>query len=204
MNKASKTRLRLNYPSWPRPRNHWSATGPRNQQPPTPTRERSGSSNSSSTVLHRSDRWAALVRPVPARAHLQILRTSTESSYTSQVSVVRRSDRSKPGSPKITNLTFQAPKQTKLETIATQDNRELTKTSTRGKTHKASAPIRPVSSTGKTGQAGTLGMNNTRESTPPNPTLDLPNCSMDLHKTLGIVGTPHRYSIAKIWSTNAR
>jgi hypothetical protein len=24
---------------------------------------------------------------------------------------------------------------------------------------------------------------------------------MDLHKTLGIVGTPHRHSIAKIWST---
>jgi hypothetical protein len=29
MNTASKTCLLLNYPSWPRPRNHWSATGPR-------------------------------------------------------------------------------------------------------------------------------------------------------------------------------
>jgi hypothetical protein len=35
-NTASKTRLRLKYLSWPRPRSHWSATGPKNQQPPTP------------------------------------------------------------------------------------------------------------------------------------------------------------------------
>jgi hypothetical protein len=32
MNTASNTRLRLNYPSWSRPRSHWSATNPRNQQ----------------------------------------------------------------------------------------------------------------------------------------------------------------------------
>jgi hypothetical protein len=44
-------------------------------------------------------------------------------------------------------------------------------------------------------------MNNTRGSTPPNPNLDLPNRSMDLSKTLGIVGTPHEQSIAKILST---
>jgi hypothetical protein len=31
MNTASNTRLRLNNPSWPRPRSHWNATGPRNQ-----------------------------------------------------------------------------------------------------------------------------------------------------------------------------
>jgi hypothetical protein len=40
-------------------------------------------------------------------------------------------------------------------------------------------------------------MNNTHGSTPPNPSLDLPNRSMDLNKTLGIVGTPHEESIAK-------
>ena len=44
-------------------------------------------------------------------------------------------------------------------------------------------------------------MNSARESTPPNPTPDLPIRSTVLHKTLGIVGTPHGYSIAKIWST---
>jgi hypothetical protein len=32
MNAASNTRLQLNYPSWSRPRSHWSATDPRNQQ----------------------------------------------------------------------------------------------------------------------------------------------------------------------------
>jgi hypothetical protein len=44
-------------------------------------------------------------------------------------------------------------------------------------------------------------MNSTRESTPPNPTPDLPNHSTDLHKTLGIVGIPHEESIAKFLST---
>jgi hypothetical protein len=41
-------------------------------------------------------------------------------------------------------------------------------------------------------------MNNTRESTPPKPSLDLPNRSTDLNKTLGILGTPHEESIAMI------
>jgi hypothetical protein len=45
-------------------------------------------------------------------------------------------------------------------------------------------------------------MNSTRGSTPPNPTPDLPNRSSVLHKTLGIVGTPHGHSIA-IWSTES-
>jgi hypothetical protein len=47
-------------------------------------------------------------------------------------------------------------------------------------------------------------MNNTRGSTPPNPTPDLPNRSTDLRKTLGIVGTPHGESIAKLLSTKTR
>jgi hypothetical protein len=44
-------------------------------------------------------------------------------------------------------------------------------------------------------------MNSTRGSTPPNPNLNLPNCSTDLSKTLGIEGTRHEESIAKILST---
>jgi hypothetical protein len=44
-------------------------------------------------------------------------------------------------------------------------------------------------------------MNSTRRSTPPNPNFDLPNLSTNLNKTLGIVGTPHEESIAKILST---
>jgi hypothetical protein len=44
-------------------------------------------------------------------------------------------------------------------------------------------------------------MNSTRGSTLPKPTPDLPNRSTDLHKTLGIVGTPHEESIAKFMPT---
>jgi hypothetical protein len=44
-------------------------------------------------------------------------------------------------------------------------------------------------------------MNSTCGSTPPNPNLDLPNRSTDLHKTLVLVGTPHGESIAKFMST---
>jgi hypothetical protein len=44
-------------------------------------------------------------------------------------------------------------------------------------------------------------MNSTRGSTLPKPSLDLPNRSTDLNKTLGILGTPHEESIAMILST---
>jgi hypothetical protein len=40
-------------------------------------------------------------------------------------------------------------------------------------------------------------MNSTRGSTPPNPSLDLPNRSTDLNKTFGILGTPQEESIAR-------
>jgi hypothetical protein len=40
-------------------------------------------------------------------------------------------------------------------------------------------------------------MNSTRGSTPPNPSLDLPNHSTGLNETLGTIGTPHEESIAK-------
>jgi hypothetical protein len=47
-------------------------------------------------------------------------------------------------------------------------------------------------------------MNSTRESTPLNPNLDLPNHSTDLNKNLGISGTPHEESIAKFNPTKTR
>jgi hypothetical protein len=81
------------YPSWPSPRNHWSATEPRNQLPTSQTREHSGTQNSSPqtytgqigehhrsdrsllvktgnflrTALHQSGRCNTLVRSVSAR-----------------------------------------------------------------------------------------------------------------------------------------
>jgi G3E family GTPase len=59
---------------------------------------------------------------------------------------------------------------------------------------RSRALVRPV-------EHGQLRMNRTRGSTPPNPTPDLPISSTDPNKTLGIVGTPHGHSIAKLWST---
>jgi hypothetical protein len=104
------------------------------------------------------------------------------------------SDRSKPGNPKSTKQAYRAPKLTKLETSATRDNTKHTEMFTQGKTHTATALVRPV-------RLGRSGMNSTRGSTPPYPTLDLPNRSTDLCKTLGIVGTPYGHSIPKICST---
>jgi hypothetical protein len=92
-NTTSKSCLRLNYPSWQRPHSHWSATGPRNQQPPSQTRERSAkttqaqltytgqtgehhrsdrsllakSGNFRRRPLHRSGRCSSPIRPVQAR-----------------------------------------------------------------------------------------------------------------------------------------
>jgi hypothetical protein len=63
--KSSRRRWRLqeDYPSWLSPRNHWSATEPRNQLPTLQTRERSRTQNSSPLTYtgqagehHRSDR----------------------------------------------------------------------------------------------------------------------------------------------------
>jgi hypothetical protein len=44
-------------------------------------------------------------------------------------------------------------------------------------------------------------MNSTSGSTPPNPSLDLPNRSTNLNKTSGILGTPHEESIDKFNTT---
>jgi hypothetical protein len=63
------------------------------------------------------------------------------------------------------------------------------------KTQHESAPVRLVRGTRRIGVTWALG------STPSNPTPELPNHTKDLHKTLGIVGTPHGHSIAKILST---
>jgi hypothetical protein len=71
---------------------------------------------------------------------------------------------------------------------------EANPTSGLHRSDRSRTPVRPV-------KPGQLGMNSTRGPTPPNPNLDLPNRSTDLCKTLGIVGTPHGESIAKILST---
>jgi hypothetical protein len=157
------------YPCWPSPHSHWSATGPRNQ--------------------HRT------FRPENAAEH----QTSSPLTNTGQTGEHHRSDRSllvklgdfhrkaphrsdrcntpvRPVSarkPQNTKLANRAPNRPKLETAATQDNNEHTQTFTR------------------------IRLNSTRGSTPPNPSLDLPNRSTGLNKTLGTIGTTHQEFIAK-------
>jgi hypothetical protein len=55
------------YPSWPSPRSHWSATGPRNQQTTFRAKTHKHAQRKLARllpVLHQSDRWPAPVRPV--------------------------------------------------------------------------------------------------------------------------------------------
>jgi hypothetical protein len=97
MNSASNTRHRLNYPSWPRPRSHWSATDPRNQQTtfwaknsPTRTAETctaccvcyTGQTDGlrRSDRWHRPDRWTEPVRPVATAATQQMFQRASVTS----------------------------------------------------------------------------------------------------------------------------
>jgi hypothetical protein len=54
--------------------------------------------------------------------------------------------------PKSAKQTNQAPKLTILETTATRDNRELTRTFTRAKLNQESTPVKPVRGTGQTSE----------------------------------------------------
>jgi hypothetical protein len=60
MNTTSNTCLRLNYPSWSKPRSHWSATNPRNQQ----TTFRAKTHNHTQRKLARLAACATPVRPM--------------------------------------------------------------------------------------------------------------------------------------------
>jgi hypothetical protein len=94
MNTASNTRLRINFPSWSRPRSHWSATDPRNQQ--TTFRAK--------THLHAHRKLAGLVacatpvRPMVAPVR-PVDRAGQAGGYSSRTTNVRESlsDFSRPG-----------------------------------------------------------------------------------------------------------
>jgi hypothetical protein len=185
------------YPSCPSPRNHWNATGPRNQQ----------------TTLqhaHRKLAWlaacAAPVRPVDTAGRPVATAAAQQ--------VFQRASVTYLGPGKNTPKAQPAWKKNPTQSLAKQlQNRPKTDQQYHDpRTHESSSspranptsglhwpdrsctPVRPV-------KPGQLGMNNTRGSTPPNPNLDLSNRSTDLCKTLGIVETPHEESIAKLLST---
>jgi hypothetical protein len=72
MNSASNTRLRLNYPSWLRPRSHWRATDPRNQQATFRAKTHQHAQRKLARLAACATpvrRWPAPVRPVtPVRS----------------------------------------------------------------------------------------------------------------------------------------
>jgi hypothetical protein len=129
MNKASNTRLRLNYPSWSRPRSHWSATDPWNQQTTfrAKTHQHTHSENLHDLlpVQHRSDRWPAPVRPLD--------RAGQAGGYSSRTTNVPESlnDFSRPWN-KNTPKTQPARKKNPLQNLAKQlqTDQELTNNNT--------------------------------------------------------------------------
>jgi hypothetical protein len=85
--------------------------------------------------------------PRKAAEHL----TSSLQTHTGQTGETHRSDRLQPESPQGTKQANRPPNWPKLETAATRDNNEHTRTFTRAKTHQGShrsdrsrAPVRPV------------------------------------------------------------
>jgi hypothetical protein len=181
-----------------------------NKQPSEPklTNTHNGNLHGLLPVVHQSDQRPAPVRPVtPARP---VDRAGQAGGYSSRTTNVPQSlnDFCRPWNK---NTPQPARKKKPSQSLAKQlqTNQELTSNSTtqrhtgqashsRQNPQKGSdrslAPVRPV-------KPGQLGMNSTCRSTPPNPTTDLPIRFTDPNKTLGIVGTPHGHSIAKLWST---
>jgi hypothetical protein len=192
-NTTSQSCLRINYPSWPGPRNHWSATDPLNQQPPSWTRERSGTTtrapltytglageqyrsdwsllakpgNFHRRPLHWSGRCSSLVRPIQARKP-QILQTGQPNSILTQTR----------------NNSNTGQQRTQSDVHPTQ------------KTHRASTSVKPVSYTGQTCQAGPLGGEQHPWVNSPKSNSRSPKSLNEFVQDFGIVGTPHGYSMS--------
>jgi hypothetical protein len=161
MNTTSNTRLRLNYQSWSRP------TSPRNQHTTfrTKTHEHTHSGNLHGLLpmLHRSDRWPAPVRPVTSVRPVD--RATQASGCSSRTTSVPESlsDFSRPWNRNILK-TQPARKKNPTQNLAKQHqtSQELTnnrtiqrhtiKQFTLDKSHKGLTLVRPVKSTGQTGE----------------------------------------------------
>jgi hypothetical protein len=94
---TSNTRVRLNYPSWSRPRSHWSATDPRRQQTTFRAKTHQHAQRKTCTACclcytgqtdclhqldrwHRSDRWTEPVRPMATTAAQQMFQRASVTS----------------------------------------------------------------------------------------------------------------------------
>jgi hypothetical protein len=179
-----------------------------NKQPSEPkhTKTHSGNFHALLPVLHRSDRCPAPVRPVDRAGQVGGYSSRTTRVPESLSDLYRAWNKN-------TSKTQPAWNENSTRSLATTPNRPRTdQQHHEPRTHESSSspeanptsglyqsdrsrtPVKPV-------KPRQLGMNNTRGSTPPNPNHDLPNRSMDLCKTLGIVGTHHEEYIAMFWST---
>jgi hypothetical protein len=183
-----------------------------NKQPSEPklTNTHSGNLHGLVPVLHRSDRWPVPVRPVD--------RTGQAGVYSSHTTNVPESlnDLSRPWNKNTPKTQPARKKKPYTKTSKTTPSKPRTDQQHHNpKTHESSnsPKANPTNNTHRSDQSlapvipvklGQLGMNSTRGSTPPKPTPDLPIRSTVSNKTLGIVGTPHGHSIAKLWSTKTR
>jgi hypothetical protein len=140
------------YPSWPRPRSHWSATGPRNQH----TTFLAKTHQHAEQKLARLAACAAPVRPMACTG--QTGDTGQTGGYNSRITSVpdSLSDLSRPWN-KTTPETQPAQKENPTENLTKQlqTDQELTSsTKTRRHTSQAVHPrqIPQVTHTGQTGQ----------------------------------------------------
>jgi hypothetical protein len=224
LNTASNTRLRLNYSSWARPRSHWSASGPRNQHTAFRTKTHQHAQQKfarlATCALHWSDRWPTPVRTVTPVRPVTPIRPVDRAGQAGDVATQQTFQGASvtplgPGTETPPNSTckeeesYTKPSKTTPKLPRTDQHQLNPKTHepsnspetnpTKG-SHRSDRSRAPVTLV----MPGQLGMNRARGSTPPNPTPDLPIQSTDSHKTLGIIGTSHGHSIAKLWSTKTR
>jgi hypothetical protein len=172
----------------PSPRSHWSATRPRSKTQPTALTH-------TQRKHTRHDCWLPkTVRPVSETGQTASVGLSlTQAGETGQTGLANQSDRFCPETlqkpqnhsrafPHLNKRSHEAMETSLLKTISRQPTG-------RNRSDRFGKPVRPIF-------AWTVEKNTARGSTPPNPTLNLPNRSTDLNKTLGILGTPHEESIA--------
>jgi hypothetical protein len=165
LNTASNTRLRLNYSSWPRPRSHWSASGPRNQHKAFRTKTHQHAQQKfarlATCALHRSDRWPAPVRMVtpvrPVTPIRPVDRAGQAGDYNSHTTNIpgSLSDSSRPwnrNTPKIQPARKKNPTQSLAKQL--QNCQELTSINSTQRHTNQAIHLRQILQRGHTDQTG--------------------------------------------------
>jgi hypothetical protein len=149
-----------------------------------------------------SDRWIELVKPVATAAAQQTFQGASvtplgpRTETPPKLNLQKEEPYTKP-SKTTPNLLRNDQQQSNPKTHEPSNSPKTNPTKGSHQSDQSRALVRPV-------MPGQLGMNRAYRSTPPKPTPDLLIRSTDSHKTLRIVGTTHKHSIAKLWSTKTR